>query len=139
MGTAIVGYMRQMLAKSFVVAQYPKGGQARRPCHVLVASRSDLGEVSDLWQHARQLAGDQLEWLVLTEGKAGAVAIHGEEQVRVAARPVSVVDTTGAGDAFVGALAAALAAGTSLREAVGAANTYAAKVCGVLGAQTPVA
>lgn len=55
-GTAIVGYMRQMLAKSFVVAQYPKG-QARRPCHVLVASRSDLGEVSDPWQHARQLAG----------------------------------------------------------------------------------
>jgi hypothetical protein len=38
-GTAIIGYMRQMLAKSFVVAQYPKGGQARRPCHVLVASR----------------------------------------------------------------------------------------------------
>ena len=43
-GTAIVGYMRQMLAKSFVVAQYPKGGQARRPCHVLVASRADLAE-----------------------------------------------------------------------------------------------
>ena len=38
-GTAIIGYMRQMLGKSFVVAQYPKGGQARRPCHVLVASR----------------------------------------------------------------------------------------------------
>ena len=101
-GTAIIGYMRQMLGKSFVVAQYPKGGQARRPCHVLVASRSDLGEVSDPWLHARQLAGDQLEWLVLTEGKAGAVAIHGEEQIRVAARPVSVVDTTGAGDAFAG-------------------------------------
>ncbi len=56
-GTAIISYMRQMLGKSFVVAQYPKGGQARRPCHVLVASRSDLGEVSDPWQHARQLAG----------------------------------------------------------------------------------
>lgn len=80
-GTAIIGYMRQMLGKSFVVAQYPKGGQARRPCHVLVASRADLAEVTDPWQHARQLAGDQLEWLVLTEGKAGAVAIHGEEQL----------------------------------------------------------
>ncbi len=96
-GTAIIGYMRQMLGKSFVVAQYPKGGQARRPCHVLVASRSDLGEVDDPWQHARQIAGEQLAWLVLTEGKAGAVAIHGEEQIRVAARPVSVVDTTGRG------------------------------------------
>lgn len=61
---AIIGYMRQMLGKSFVVAQYPKGGQARRP--MLVASRADLAEVGDPWKHARQLAGDQLEWLVLT-------------------------------------------------------------------------
>jgi len=125
-GTAIVGYMRQMLAKSFVVAQYPKGGQARRPCHVLVASRSDLGEVSDPWQHARQLAGEQLEWLVLTEGKAGAVAIHGEEQVRVAARPVSVVDTTGAGDAFAGGLIHGLARGMAMADALQCAVDWGA-------------
>lgn len=125
-GTAITGYMRQMLGKSFVVAQYPKGGQARRPCHVLVASRSDLGEVSAPWLHARQLAGEQLEWLVLTEGKAGAVAIHGEEQIRVAARPVSVVDTTGAGDAFAGGLIHGLARGMAIQDALQCAVDWGA-------------
>ncbi|MCR3967198.1 PfkB family carbohydrate kinase [Aeromonas veronii] len=125
-GTAIISYMRQMLGKSFVVAQYPKGGQARRPCHVLVASRSDLGEVSDPWQHARQLAGEQLEWLVLTEGKAGAVAIHGDEQIRVAARPVSVVDTTGAGDAFAGGLIHGLARGMAIKDALQCAVDWGA-------------
>lgn len=125
-GTAITGYMRQMLGKSFVVAQYPKGGQACRPCHVLVASRSDLGEVSDPWLHARQLAGEQLEWLVLTEGKAGAVAIHGEEQIRVAARPVSVVDTTGAGDAFAGGLIHGLARGMAIQDALQCAVDWGA-------------
>ena len=69
------------------MAQYPKGGQARRPCHVLVASRADLAEVGDPWRHARELAGEQLEWLVLTEGKAGAVAIHGLVSARPSAPP----------------------------------------------------
>ncbi|MNQ88458.1 aminoimidazole riboside kinase [compost metagenome] len=93
---------------------------------MLVASRADLAEVGDPWQHARQLAGDQLEWLVLTEGKAGAVAIHGEEQVRVAARPVSVVDTTGAGDAFAGGLIHGLARGMAMRDALQCAVDWGA-------------
>ncbi len=93
---------------------------------MLVASRSDLGEVSDPWQHARQLAGEQLEWLVLTEGKAGAVAIHGEEQIRVAARPVSVVDTTGAGDAFAGGLIHGLARGMAIKDALQCAVDWGA-------------
>ncbi|MCV5591312.1 PfkB family carbohydrate kinase, partial [Escherichia coli] len=94
--------------------------------HVLVASRSDLGEVSDPWQHARQLAGEQLEWLVLTEGKEGAVAIHGDEQIRVAARPVSVVDTTGAGDAFAGGLIHGLARGMAIKDALQCAVDWGA-------------
>jgi ribokinase len=46
---------------------------------------------------------------VVTVGGEGAVvAVRGAEPVRLAARPVPVVDTTGAGDAFCGALAAEL-------------------------------
>ncbi|MGL5039063.1 MAG: PfkB family carbohydrate kinase [Aeromonas sp.] len=125
-GNAIVGYMQQMLSKSFVVAQYPKGGQGSRPCHVLVASRADLGGVSDPWLHARQLAGAQLEWLVLTEGKAGAIAIHADEQIRVMARPVCVVDTTGAGDAFAGGLIHGLARGMAMKDALQCAVDWGA-------------
>ena len=82
--------------------------------------------------------------LVLTEGKAGAVAIHEEEQVRVAARPVSVVDTTGAGDAFVGAVLHQLAnrmdSGAGMpdlddwRGMIRRANRAGARTCAYLGA-----
>lgn len=49
----------------------------------------------------------------------------------VAAEPVKTANTTGAGDAHVGALATALAAGKTWHEAVAAANHAAAKVCQV--------
>lgn len=125
-GSVVIPYMRQMLGQSFVVAQYPKGGQVRRPCHVLVASRSDLESQEDLWQQARQIGGESLQWLVLTEGKEGALALHGEEQIRVPARPVSVVDTTGAGDAFAGGLIHGLASGMAMEQALQCAVDWGA-------------
>lgn len=117
-GTAVIPYLQQMLERTFVVAQYPKGGQLHRPCHVLVASRGDVASHDDPWAHASDLAGESLQWLVLTEGAQGAVAIHGEERIRVPARPVSVVDTTGAGDAFAGGLIHGLASGMAMEQAL---------------------
>lgn len=65
---------------------------------------------------------------VVTAGAHG-VAFAGEgEQGMVAAIPVPVVSTHGAGDAFVGALAARLAAGSGLAEACAYANEAAAAV-----------
>ena len=48
---------------------------------------------------------------------------------------VSVVDTTAAGDAFVGAMATALAEGKELRDAVKFANAAGAACCRAFGAQ----
>lgn len=48
----------------------------------------------------------------------GCVFVHGECQFHVAATPVNVDDTTGAGDAFAGALAAALAEQLPVRDAL---------------------
>src|SRR5205814_9456119 len=48
---------------------------------------------------------------------------------------VSVVDTTAAGDAFVGALATALSEGKEMREAVKFANAAGAACCRAFGAQ----
>lgn len=56
--------------------------------------------------------------VVVTLGREGAVVLAPEVDQHVPAPPVHAVDTTGAGDAFVGALAARLAAGDSLLEAV---------------------
>ena len=59
--------------------------------------------------------------VVVTLGSAGAVCVDASGATHVAApRPARVVDTTGAGDAFCGALAASLARG----ESVGRATQY---------------
>jgi ribokinase len=64
--------------------------------------------------------------LVVTLGAAGAIGLGTDGSlVRVAAPVVDVVDTTGAGDAFVGGLAVALASGADLERALGAACALA--------------
>jgi ribokinase len=81
--------------------------------------------------------------VVITLGAAGAViATNQGERWYVSAPPTKVVDTTGAGDAFVGVLAAALAASpdghsdrTTLRDAVELAVTAASRSVGQLGAR----
>lgn len=57
--------------------------------------------------------------LVVTLGAAGAALVStAGEVIRVPAEPVRAIDTTGAGDAFVGAFAYAIAVGMSEREAL---------------------
>jgi ribokinase len=61
------------------------------------------------------------EAVVVTLGSAGALVLAAdrtEEPIEIPAHRVTPVDTTGAGDAFNGALAAALAEGRELDEAV---------------------
>ena len=74
---------------------------------------------------------------VLTLGPRGAVAATAAGHVAVPAARTEVVDTTGAGDAFCGALAAELAAGSDLVDAVGLAvraGSHAVAAAGARGA-----
>jgi ribokinase len=57
-------------------------------------------------------------------------------RLEVPALPVGVVDTTGAGDTFVGVLAAALDLGASLEQALRRASAAAGLACLAHGAQT---
>lgn len=71
--------------------------------------------------------------VVLTRGEDGAVIVTPEGTTEVASAAVQVTDSTGAGDAFNGALAAALAEGATLEDAVLSGTRAGALACTKLG------
>lgn len=73
--------------------------------------------------------------VIVTLGAAGALADGPDGRLHAPAPRVTVVDTTGAGDAFNGALAVALAEHRPLAAALAFANTAAALACTKRGAQ----
>jgi ribokinase len=75
--------------------------------------------------------------LVVTRGAAGArVFLADGGRLEVPALPVDPVDTTGAGDTFVGVLAASLDLGATLEYALMRASVAAGLACLARGAQT---
>lgn len=95
----------------------------------------DGGEPDDGEALARGLLALGPRSVVVTLGAAGAVVADAAGAVTLPAPEVSVVDTTGAGDAFAGSLAARLAAGWSLTDAARDAVSIAADAVTRRGAQ----
>jgi ribokinase len=95
-------------------------------------------EVDDLdsgRQAAARLCARGAGTVIITLGEQGALVFDGSSAVHFEAFPVEVVDTTGAGDAFNGALAVGLAAGGSLEQVIPLASAAAALQCTRRGAQ----
>lgn len=76
-----------------------------------------------------------VEMVILTMGERGAMLIHPEQSTHIAPFRVDPVDTTAAGDAFVGAFAAALADGEPIDKAVIWGNAAGALAATKMGAQ----
>ncbi|TLS36098.1 ribokinase [Pseudalkalibacillus caeni] len=74
--------------------------------------------------------------IVITRGKQGASIFEKGKQVLIEGFTTEVIDTTGAGDAFNGALAVAISEGKPLKEACRFANAVAAISVTRLGAQS---
>jgi ribokinase len=106
---------------------------------ILVLNETELGllaglELRDSDDYIRFIAAAESlqarpdRIICVTLGKRGVLALVGGELVIVPGHFVKAVDTTGAGDCFVGALAAQLAQSASVRDALEYANK-AASIC----------
>jgi ribokinase len=103
---------------------------------ILVLNESELSfltetDLRDTDDHARlieaagclQSGSDKI--ICVTLGKRGVLALVYGEPLIIAGRTVRAVDTTGAGDCFVGAVAAQLAGGKTIADALVYANAAA--------------
>jgi ribokinase len=96
-----------------------------------VLAKTELHDGNDparFIQAARSLQTGPGKIICVTLGKRGALALVDGEPLITAGRAVKAIDTTGAGDCFVGAIAAQLADGKSIRDALVYAN-MAASIC----------
>lgn len=96
----------------------------RREAEIL--SGISIHDISDAVCAGRKLAEKGAQSVVITLGSSGALLVTRNRERHVPAPKVSVCDTTGAGDAFVGGLAFAVASGKELEESIKFANIVAA-------------
>ena len=120
----------------------PMPEAALRAVDVVVVNAAEamrLGERFGVAAERKALAAGRARTLgltvIVTLGGEGAIAAGGAGTWRVGALPVTPVDSTGAGDAFVGVFAASLDAGLQLDDALHRASVAAGLACLGLGAQ----
>jgi ribokinase len=115
--------------------EFPDG--LRHLVDILVLNETELGilakaelhetdELARFVQAAESLRIRHRQIICVTLGKRGALALVDDESIILPGRRVTAVDTTGAGDCFVGALAAQFALGATIRDAISYANAAAA-------------
>lgn len=85
---------------------------------------------------ARVLAGRGIRHVVVTLGAAGALYVGEEGEFSLPGQPVAAIDTTGAGDAFIGCFAHGRVQGLGLRDAMQRAVAYSALSVTGRGTQT---
>ncbi|MGH2428976.1 MAG: ribokinase [Candidatus Limnocylindria bacterium] len=120
------------------------------PAHALPAEILSLGPVltpnehelvvaignDDVSAALDELAARNAGPVVVTQGPAGALLADGQRRDRFHGYPATEIDTTGAGDTFCGVLAAWLADGSRLEDAIRAANAAGSLSVGAVGARS---
>lgn len=121
----------------------PKGSDYTRyaGATVVTPNRAELAQVIGAWSSEAQLVERaqnlrrelQLDALLLTRSEEGMSLFDAAGSTHVPAEAREVFDVTGAGDTVIAALAAMLAAGLSLRQAMPIANRAGSVVVGKFG------
>ena len=91
------------------------------------------------FERAAERVRGEVSLACLTRSEQGSVILRGEERVEVAAEPVAVVDTTGAGDAYAAGSLAGLTADRPLAECGRLGSHAAAAVIAQYGARLSAA
>ncbi len=107
----------------------PNEGEAQRLTGLRIKKREDLRKI------AERLLARGVRNVVITLGPKGLFFKNRKEEIWMQAFRVKAVDTTAAGDAFMGGLAACLSAGRPIRDALQWANAAGALTTTRLGAQ----
>jgi len=114
-----------------------------RLCDIFCPNESETEMLTDMpvrtieeaEKAARILLKRGADTVILTLGERGSLLVNKDEAVHIPPEEVKAVDTTGAGDAFVGSLAYFLGVGKSLKEAMKRANYIAAISVQSIGTQ----
>ncbi len=114
-------------------------GLVRDHVDILFANEAELCSLYEEseFEAAARHAGAEVALAALTRSEAGSVVLRGAERVEVAAVPVRVVDTTGAGDAYAAGFLAAHAAGRGPRACGEVGSRAAAAGIAQSGARPP--
>ena len=89
-------------------------------------SLKSVTTIGDAQESAKELVARGFPHVVLTLGERGAILANADGAQHFPASKVETMDTTGAGDAFIGCFAASLGEGVPETTAVERANLYAA-------------
>ncbi|MFC4821129.1 ribokinase [Dokdonella ginsengisoli] len=106
---------------------------------VLIVNEGELAVLAGAGDSIEaNLARIDVPCVIVTLGERGCIARVGGQTLRQPAFAVEVVDTTGAGDTFCGALVAALARGGAMADALREACAASALACTRMGAQSSI-
>ena len=120
---------------SFDFSERPHDYIAEHARVVDIAIRSlPFASIDEAVHEARRIQDLGPSLVAVTMGSGGAVALQGAQVVYAQAPATPVVDTLGAGDAFIGRLLTGLIANTPLTTLLGAATAYASSTCATFGA-----
>lgn len=100
-----------------------------------IISGMKVRDVADAKDCARQLLSTGVRHVIITLGPNGSVFATGDHVQHFPAIPMKSIDTTGAGDAFIGSFAAFVAEGLAQEAALKQANLYAGLSTTGVGAQ----
>lgn len=124
----------------------PKGSDYSRytGASCITPNRAELQQVIGAWSDEADLTAKvqalrerlQLDSVLLTRSEEGMTLFDAHGQVSIAAQAREVFDVTGAGDTVIATMAALVAAGLSLREAMPLANRAGGIVVGKFGTAT---